>query len=65
MDWATILRITLEVFKDRSLLFLTLLLNFGLFAYAMAYPNDQRLWLAAGFSLLVFLPVLLKGTKNG
>lgn len=61
MDWQTILRITLEVFKERSLLFLTLLLNFGLFAYAMGNPNDQRLWLAGGFSLLVFLPVLMKG----
>lgn len=64
MNSTTIVKILLEVLTDRALLFLTLLLNFGLFAYAMAYPIDNRIVIAALFSVLCFLPILFKGAKD-
>ena len=48
----------LRVLSARLVLLITLLLTFGLFAWAMALPNYERIGIASVFALLVFLPVI-------
>lgn len=52
------LEILMKVLADRALLFLTLILNFGLFAYALYQPTEYRIAIATIFSLTVFVPIL-------
>jgi hypothetical protein len=57
-----LLKILLQILADRALLFVALFLNFALFAYATAYPDNIRFATAGLFSITVFIPVLkLKG----
>jgi hypothetical protein len=64
MNSTTILKVLLEVLTEKALLILSLLMNFGLFVAASANPSDNRILVAGLFSLLCFLPVLWKGTKD-
>lgn len=52
------MRVLFQILADRALLFLTLLLNFALFAYAILYPDNLRFATAGLFSITCFLPVL-------
>lgn len=54
----TILRVLFQILADRALLFLTLILNFALFAFATVYPDNIRFATAGLFSITVFIPVL-------
>lgn len=59
-----ILRIAMQALGARSLVFLALAMAFGLFAWAMYLNGVMALAVAVAFSVLVFLPVLLKGSRN-
>jgi hypothetical protein len=61
-----LLRITQETLATRVLVFVALLMSFGLFCWAMVYGDWPRLLIAATFALIVFLPILLrKETSDG
>lgn len=55
-----VIRMGLSVLTDRLLTVLALLMTFGLAAWAMSSPTQERLEIAAGFGILVFIPSLLK-----
>jgi hypothetical protein len=58
-------KLLLQILADRALLFLTLILNFCLFGYAVLYPDNLRFATAGLFSITVFIPVLkLRGGQN-
>jgi hypothetical protein len=63
MNSQMIFEILLRILADRVLLFSTLFLNFGLYAYAMYEPNQWRFALSVMFSVVVFFPILQK-TKS-
>lgn len=48
----------MEILADRCLIFLCLILNFALFAYAVYYPDNLRFATAGLFSITAFIPVL-------
>ena len=54
------LKTLMEVLADRARVLLTLLLTFGLFAYASFDPYDGRTIIAVAFAVIVFLPVLFR-----
>ena len=58
-----ILEIWMSVVADKSLILVTLLLNFVLFGYAMLNPTELRIIAASLFSLMTFNPIL-KGRNN-
>lgn len=64
-DAASVLSIALEVVSTKVILILTLGINAGLYFWAMWYHSWIPLVVAASFSVLVFLPVLLKGDSRG
>jgi len=55
-----VIRMGLTVLTDRLLTLLAILMTFGLAAWAMYLPTPERLEIAAGFGILVFIPSLLK-----
>lgn len=55
---AQFLRIALETLSLRVTRWVTLLMAFGLFLGAVWYPDWRRLTAAAGFTVLVYLPLL-------
>jgi len=57
------LRIALEALSVRAARWASLLMAFGLFGAAVWYPDWKRLAAAAGFTLLVWLPMLFKKEK--
>jgi hypothetical protein len=54
----------MNALADRSILLLTLILNFGLFAYALYQPTELRIAIAAIFSVTVFIPILRMERKS-
>lgn len=59
-----ILRMALEVFSERVLTFMALLMAFALACWAMSDPEYPRLGVAAFFSIFVFIPCLMKERRN-
>lgn len=55
-----IVRLGLSVITDRLLTMCTLWMTFGLTCWAMYMPSIERLYVAAGFALVVYLPSLVK-----
>ena len=55
-----VIRMGLTVLTDRLLTLLGLLMTFGLAVWAMHEPAPDRLQIACGFAILVFLPSLFK-----
>jgi type IV secretory pathway TrbD component len=63
MDTATfiaVIRVGMGVLTDRLLTVLALWMSFGLAVWAMYNPNVDRLQIAAGFGIIVYLPALIK-----
>ena len=63
METATVLaviRMGLAVLTDRLLTVSALLMTFGLASWAMYAPSPERLQIAAGFGIVVYLPALIK-----
>ena len=58
-----ILEVIMSAVADRSLVLITLVLNFVLFGYAMLNPTELRIICASLFSLMTFNPIL-KGRNN-
>lgn len=56
----TIIRVAIGVLTDRILTVLALAMSFSLFCWAMWGPVIERIVIATGFALLVFLPALIK-----
>jgi len=59
-----IVRMALHTITDRLLTLLSLFMTFGLAAWAMSSPTDQRLYIAGGFAVLVYIPSVLKERKR-
>ena len=59
-----VIKTLMTVLADRSLVMLTLLLNFGLFAYAIYEPTRDRIVIATIFSVTCFLPILYHERKQ-
>ncbi len=59
-----VIKTLMAVLADRSLVMLTLLLNFGLFAYAIYEPTQYRIVIATIFSVTCFLPILYHERKQ-
>jgi hypothetical protein len=55
-----IVRIGLATLADRVLTISTLWMTFGLVCWAMYMPSIERLQLAGGFAVLVYIPALIK-----
>ena len=53
-----------QILGDRVILVLALIGNFGLFGYAVLYPDLTRLATAGLFSLTVFMPILHYGRRQ-
>jgi hypothetical protein len=60
----SILRVALSVLTDRVLTAVALVMTFGLYCWAAWGPEVERISVAIGFSVLVFLPCLLKERKH-
>jgi|WetSurMetagenome_2_1015567.scaffolds.fasta_scaffold696393_3 hypothetical protein len=63
-DSASILSIALGVVTGRMMVILALGMAFGLFCWAMWEHSWIALAIAGTFAVIVFLPVLLKGSSN-
>jgi len=67
VDMITLARavdVGLRILTVRIMALLALLMAFALFAWAMYLQNQQSLWIAGAFAVLVFLPVLLLGRTS-
>jgi len=64
MNLRQTIEILMKVLADRSLIMLTLLLNFALFAFSVYQPSELRVGLACAFSILVFIPILRHERRN-
>jgi hypothetical protein len=66
MDAAFIaaIRMALSVLTDRILTVSALLMTFGLASWAMYAPSPERLQIAAGFGIVVYLPALIKERRR-
>jgi hypothetical protein len=67
MDATTLLaviRVGLSALTDRLLTVLALWMSFGLAAWAMYMPTQERLEIAAGFGIIVFIPALFSERKR-
>lgn len=66
MDASFILaiRMALTVLTDRILTVSALLMTFGLASWAMYAPSPERLQIAAGFGIVVYLPALIKERRR-
>lgn len=66
MDAAFIaaIRMALTVLTDRILTVSALLMTFGLASWAMYAPSPERLQIAAGFGIVVYLPALIKERRR-
>ena len=63
LNHATFLRIALEALSLRFARWMTLLGAFALFGAAVWSPDWKRIVAAAGFTVLVYLPMLFKREK--
>lgn len=59
-----VIRMALSALTDRILTILSLLMTFGLSCWAMYVPTQERLYIAAGFAILVFLPAVIKEKRR-
>jgi hypothetical protein len=59
-----IVRMGLAVITDRLLTISSLWMTFGLTAWAMYLPTVERLQIAGGFAILVFVPSLFKERRR-
>ena len=67
MDTATflaVIRVGMAVLTDRLLTVLALWMSFGLAVWAMYNPSMERLQIAAGFGIIVYLPALIKERRR-
>ena len=66
MDAAFIaaIRMALSVLTDRILTVSALLMTFGLASWAMYAPSLERLQIAGGFGIIVYLPSLIKERRR-
>jgi len=60
----TIIRVGLSVLTGRLLTLLSLLMVFILSCWVMYDPSPLRMYVAGGFAILVFIPSIVKETKN-
>lgn len=58
------IRMALSVLTDRILTVSALLMSFGLASWAMYAPSLERLQIAAGFGIIVYLPALIKERRR-
>jgi hypothetical protein len=63
-DAASILSIALQVVSTKIVFIIALAMSFGLWSWAMWAHEWIAVATAAGFTLLVFLPVLMRGDGN-
>lgn len=59
-----IVRVAFSAITERLLTLLSLLMTFGLAAWAMYGPTEQRLYIAGGFAILVYIPSVWKERKR-
>ena len=59
-----LVRTALAVVTSRLLTLMGLWMTFGLAAWAMYAPSMERLYIAGGFAVLVFIPSLIKETRG-
>ena len=59
-----LVRTALSVVTARLLTLMGLWMTFGLAAWAMYAPSMERLYIAGGFAVLVFIPSLIKETRG-
>ena len=59
-----VIRMALNTLADRVLTIIALLMTFGLSCWAMYAPTQERLYIAAGFAILVFLPSVIKEKRR-
>jgi hypothetical protein len=64
VTYLAVIRMVLSVLTERLLTLLALLMSFGLAAWAMYYPSMERLEIAAGFGIIVYLPALIKERRR-
>jgi len=59
-----LVRTALAVVTSRLLTLMGLWMTFGLAAWAMYAPSMERLYIAVGFAVLVYIPSLTKETRG-
>lgn len=59
-----VIRVAINVLGDRLLTFTSLLMVFALACWAMYMPSQERLIVAGGFAILVFVPAVLKEKRR-
>ena len=59
-----LVRTALAVVTARLLTLMGLWMTFGLAAWAMYAPSMERLYIAGGFAVLVYIPSLTKETRG-
>lgn len=59
-----LVRMALAVVTARLLTLMGLWMTFGLAAWAMYAPSMERLYIAGGFAVLVYIPSLTKETRG-
>lgn len=59
-----VIRVALNVLGDRLLTLISLLMTFGLSCWAMYAPVQERLLIAGGFAILVFVPAVIKEKRR-
>ena len=59
-----LVRTALAVVTARLLTLMGLWMTFGLAAWAMYAPSMERLYIAVGFAVLVYIPSLTKETRG-
>lgn len=64
LSHAQFLRIALDALSVRAARWLTLILSFALFGYAILEPSWIRLAIAAAFTILVHVPLWWKKEGN-
>lgn len=60
LTFAQLVRVSLDLLSARAARWVTLLMAFGLFAFAAWAPSWVRLAIAATFTVLVHLPLWLR-----
>jgi hypothetical protein len=61
----TAIQVGMRILAARLIVLLSLLMTFGLFAWAMALATWVHLGAAVAFGVLIFLPILWGGNKRG
>lgn len=64
MQFTDIVVLALKALSERCILLVAMSMGFGLFAWAMVVGTSLALGTAAAFAVLVFLPVLMRGSNG-